>query len=190
MREDAAVVEMASVVEMPSSGSRPSRVIGTIAELPFRERPVLELLNLVGERAEPDPDYAGYGWARVSRLWLAETGAPARPVDDVLLLALHCPDDGEALADDIELYFELPEPPPVTVLASKFLATWLPRVPQDASAIVLALCNPHEGSLAQPSATRLPLHFALGEVESWQSRDDGRIELRAEHWRQALRAER
>ena len=111
-------------------GSHPSSVVRAIAELPFRERPVLELLNLVGDRPDPDPDYAGYGWARVSRVWLAEPGAPARPVDDVLLLALHCPDDGEALADDIELYFELPEEPPVTVLASKFFASWLPRLPR------------------------------------------------------------
>jgi hypothetical protein len=35
----------------------------TIAELPFHERPVLELLNLVGKRDAPDPGYAGYGWA-------------------------------------------------------------------------------------------------------------------------------
>src|SRR5690242_12805610 len=121
-------------------------MISTIAELPFRERPVLELLNLVEDRAEPDADYAGYGWARASRLWLVEPGALPRRVDDALLLALHCPDDGEVLANDIELYFELPEQQPVTVLASTFFARWLPRLPQDVSAIVLALCNPHNAS--------------------------------------------
>ena len=167
---------------MPN-GSRSRSGVRAIAELPFHERPVLELLNLVGDRSEPDADYAGYGWARISRLWLAEHGAAARSVDDVLLLALHCPDDGEALGDDIELYFELPEQAPVTVLASKFFASWLPRMPEDVSAIVLALCNPHQTLLARPSGTSLPLHFALGEVESWQSRDDGRIELRAPSWR-------
>ncbi|MBX3261659.1 MAG: hypothetical protein KF782_18390 [Labilithrix sp.] len=158
-------------------------MVATISELPFRERPALELLNLVGERPEPDEEYAGYGWARVPRLWLAERGSPARSVDDALLLALHCPDDGEALTADVELYFELPEPPPVTVLASRFFAVWLPRLPTDVSAIVLALCNPHEARLATPPSARAPLHYALGEVESWQSRDDGRIELRAPSWR-------
>jgi len=157
--------------------------VKTIADLPFRARPVLELLNLAEDRPEPDPDYAGYGWARASRLWLVEPDALPRPIDDALLLALHCPDDGEALANDIELYFELPEEPAVTVLASEFFARWLSRLPQDASAIVLALCNPHRASLPQPRQTRLPLHFAHGEVESWIARDDGRIELRAPSWR-------
>ncbi|MBX3215896.1 MAG: hypothetical protein KF850_27905 [Labilithrix sp.] len=160
-------------------------MVATIAEVPFHERPVLELLNLTGERQAPDPDYTGYGWARVPRLWLAEHGAPPRAVDDGLLLALHCPDDGEPLADDIELYFELPGAGPVTVLASRFFAVWLPRMPGDAAAIVLALCNPHGSHLATPPATRLPVHYALGEVESWQSRDDGRIELRAPRWHRA-----
>lgn len=159
-------------------------MIATIADLPLRERPVLELLNLVEHRVGPDPDYAGYGWARASRLWLVEADTLPRPVEDALLLALHCPDDGEVMADDIELYFELPEQPPVTVLASSFLARWLPRLPQDVSAIVLALCNPHHASLRQPPDTRLPLHFAHGEVESWINHDDGSIELRAPSWRQ------
>jgi hypothetical protein len=163
-------------------------MIATIAELPFHERPVLELLNLVDDRTEPDPDYAGYGWARASRLWLVDAAAGRalpRPIDDALLLALHCPDDGEVLANDLELYFELPEQPPVTVLASTFFARWLPRLPQDVSAIVLALCNPHHASLPSPQQTCLPLHFAHGEVESWISRDNGRIELRAPTWHNA-----
>ena len=158
-------------------------MIATIADLPFRERPVLELLNLVHDRAEPDADYSGYGWARTSRVWLVEPGVRPRPIDDALLLALHGADDGEALADDVELYFELPEQAPVTVLASTFFDRWLPRLPADASAIVLALCNPHRASLPQPRRTRLPVHFAHGEVESWIAREDGRIELRAPSWR-------
>jgi hypothetical protein len=160
-------------------------MVAAIADLPFYERPVLELLNLVDDRTEPDPDYAGYGWARASRLWLVEPGARPRAIEDALLLALHCPDDGEVLANDIELYFELPEQLPVTVLASKFFARWLLRLPQDVSAFVLALCNPHHASLPQPQQTRLPLHFAHGEVESWRARDDGRIELFAPSWRVA-----
>ncbi len=162
-------------------------MIAAIAELPFHERPVLEVLNLVDDRTAPDPDYTGYGWARVSRLWLVEPAALPRPIDDALLLVLHCPDDGEVLANDIELYFALPEQPraSVTVLASTFFDHWLARLPQDPSQIVLALCNPHCASLPQPQQTRRTLHFAHGEVESWIARDDRRIELRAPSWRHA-----
>lgn len=157
-------------------------MVASIADLPFRERPLLELLNLVDDRTEPDPDYAGYGWARAARLWLVAPEAPPRRLDDVLLLGLHCPDDGEVLANDIELYFELPEHPPVTVLASAFFARWLPRLPKDVTAIVLALCNPQNASLPRPREATAPLHFAHGEVESWIACDDGRIELRAPSW--------
>jgi len=159
-------------------------MIASIADLPFYERPVLELLHLTADREEPDPDYVGYGWARAPRLWLVAPGTVARPVDDAVLLALHSPEDGEAVANDIELYFELPNEPPVTVLASAFFDRWLAQLPQDASAMVLALCNPHHTSLPAPNTT-LPLHFAHGEVESWIARDDGRIELRAAAWRRA-----
>ena len=163
-------------------------MIATIAELPFHERPVLELLNLVDHRSAPDPEYAGYGWARASRLWLVQPDGITRVVDDALLLALHCPDDGEALADDIELYFELPDQPPVTVIASAFFDRWLPQLPKDVSAIVLALCNPHHASLSRPQTTGLPMNFAHGEVESWVGLDDGRIELRAERWQETPRS--
>lgn len=159
-------------------------MIASVAELPFAERPLRELLALVDEdRAQPDPDYVGFGWARAPTLWLAEEGAPATRVDDALLLALHCPDDGEPLRDDVELYFELAGEPPVTTLASTFLGAWLPRLPRDASSVVLALCNPHRAVL--PARGGAPLHFAHGEVESWISRDDGRIELRAPRWLRA-----
>ncbi|MDB4962198.1 MAG: hypothetical protein JWP01_2197 [Myxococcales bacterium] len=154
-----------------------------IAELPLRERPVLELLNLVGERATPDCEYAGYGWARVDRLWLATDDQRGRAVDDVLLLALHSADDAEALADDIELEFELSVGAPVSVLASAFLARWLPRLPADASAIVLALCNPHRAVLRTPPG-KTPIHYAHGDVTSWLDRDDDgdHIRLQADEW--------
>ncbi len=159
-------------------------MIASVAELPFRERPVRELLHLSEERASPDPDYTGFGWARASRLWLVHPDAPSLRIDDALLLALHCPDDGEVLAADIELYFELPGEPPITVLASTFLERWLPRLPNDVSSIVLALCNPHGARL--PPRRDLPLYFAQGEVESFISLDDdARIELRAPRWLRA-----
>jgi len=154
----------------------------TIAELPFHERPALELLALDQDRDEPVHDYAGYGWARIDRLWLASDTAPPRQVDDALVLALHSADDGEVLATDIELELELPDRPPVTVLASMFLERWLPRLPT-ASAIVLALCNPHRATLRPPGAA-VPIHYALGDVVAWLELDDrgDRIRLAADTW--------
>lgn len=151
-----------------------------IAELPFHERPVLELLNLLGERSAPDPDYAGYGWARVSRVWCAAKDGGSY-VTDALVLALHTADDAEAIDGDVELEFELPGQPPVSVLLSTFLARWLPLLPQ-ASAIVLALCNPHRATLPFPPAATVPVHYALGDVTSWLDDGGERIELVADTW--------
>lgn len=137
-----------------------------ILELPFEERPVLELLNLAADRDKPDRDYAGYGFARVPRVYLVDAHEVIA-LDDALVLGLHAADDAEPMTDDIELLFD---DVAVTVLASDFLAKWLPLLPA-ASHIVLALCNPHHASLRAP----VPLYLATGDVESW--REDGRIEL-------------
>jgi hypothetical protein len=155
----------------------------TIAELPFIERPVIELLALDVDRDEPDPDYAGYGFAKIDRVMLVGD-AGKRIVEDALLVAVHSSDDGEVLANDIELELDLPdgELSSVTVLASRFLEVWLPKLP-NASAIVLVMCNPHRARLAGP-AWPVPIHYALGDVESWQDLDDPRtgIRLVAETW--------
>jgi hypothetical protein len=150
----------------------------TVADLPFRARPLRELLNLAVDRDAPDHDYAGYGWARGQHVWLAtEQGAPRR-VDDALVLALHTADDAEAMPDDIELEFELPDHAPVAVLASLFLAVWLPKLPRDASAVVLALCNPHRAALRAPA----PLWYAHGDVTSWIDRATREVHLVGERW--------
>lgn len=151
-----------------------------IRELPVRERPVRELLDLTGgpsgARHTINRDYAGYGWARVDAIWLDDTR-----VDDALVLALHSADDAEPIADDVELYFELPDTAPVTVLASQFLDQWLPALPA-ASAIVLALCNPHHATLRRPAGVTAPLYYATGDVAAWlDPRTDGdRIRLAAD----------
>lgn len=150
-----------------------------IAELPFHERPVHQLLHLEVDRELPSRDYGGFGWARVDRLWLAVGEEPGRRVDDALVLALHSADDSDALANDIELELELPARP-VSVLASAFLARWLPMLP-DAPAIVLALCNPHRATLRRPIGAKVPMHYGLGDVASWRESDD-RIILTAESW--------
>ena len=151
-----------------------------IAELPFHERPVLELLNLLGERSAPDTDYAGYGWTRVSRVWCAGADSGSY-VDDALVLALHTADDAEPIDGDVELEFELPGQPAVSVLLSSFLARWLPQLPQ-ASAIVLALCNPHRAIVPFPPAAKVPVHYASGDVTSWLDDGGERIELVADTW--------
>lgn len=149
-----------------------------IADLPFRERPVLELLHLDEDRALPTREYAGFGWAQVDELWLAIGENDGERVTDALVLALHSADDGEVLADDIELELELPERT-VTVLASDFLARWLPKLPPS-RAIVLALCNPHGATLQRPSGTIAPMRYGRGDVASW--RDGDRLILTAEAW--------
>jgi hypothetical protein len=151
-----------------------------IAELPFHERPVMELLGFVEGRAELDHDYAGYGWARVPQVWLVDDhGERTRMLEDALLLALHSPDDGESIGDDIELEFELPDKSSVLVLLSDFLREWLPKLPQ-ASSLVLVLCNPHRARIHAP----VPLWLADGDVEAWVDEDDRepRILLAAETW--------
>ena len=132
----------------------------TILELPFHERPVLEVLNLDEDRDQPDRNYAGYGWARVDQIWLDDL-----VVADALVLALHAADDGPAMAEDVVLEFELPDGTSKQVHASRFLDKWLPQLPQ-ASAIVLALCNWHHATLPRPPAATVPLYYATGDVES------------------------
>jgi hypothetical protein len=202
-----------------------------IAELPFHERPVLELLGFAEGRDELDRDWAGYGWARVPRIWLVDRpgragaldrlaatprdaarrgdasledlAAHARPLDDVLVIAVHSPDDSEPISDDIELELDLEPgrslplprrslplprrslplprrslPLPrrsVIVMLSDFLATWLPRLPA-AAHVVLVLCNPHR---ATPRPADRPVHYALGDVEAWldERTDDRKPEV-------------
>jgi hypothetical protein len=157
----------------------------TIADLPFVERPLRELLDLVIDRDGTNRDYAGFGWARGATVWLEAGDRPARRVDNALVIAVHAADDAEPLADDIELEFELPDRP-VAVLASAFLERWLPRLPQG-SAIVLAICNRHRAVLRRPVEASVPVHFALGDVLAWRDPEGanevgGGIILSAEDW--------
>ena len=164
--------------------------IRRIADLPFREREAFDLLHLDEIRDAPDADYAGYGHGRVDAVWLeGRDGAEPRLVRDALVLALHSCDDGAPLADDIELEFvidEVADGYSVTALLSTFLEQWLPRVSRDERAIVLVACNPHRAVLSRPAPlATAPIHYALGDVESWLDPDDGgpRIRLVADTWR-------
>ena len=145
-----------------------------ILDLPFRERPVTELLAL---DRDGDPDYAGYGWAKVDRVWLDTGHAWRRSLDDVLLIAIHAADDGAARPDDVELDFEVG-----TVVASAdataFLAQWLPRLPA-AKHVVAVMCNPHRARLAMPAG----VHYGIGDVRAWLDDPGERIRLTADAWR-------
>jgi hypothetical protein len=166
-----------------------------IADLPFHERSVVDLLNLAQYRELPDHDYAGYGWALAPRLVLVEEakhakrGGPdtepialvdeGRVVKDSLLVAVHTADDAPAIANDLQLEFDVTGGP-VAVMASKFLATWLPKLPK-ANTIVLCVCNPHHATLAKIDAGRT-LWLPMGDVHSWRDQDNGDILLTAETW--------
>lgn len=142
-----------------------------IAELPFRERPVIELLAL--DRDE-DPDYAGYGWAKVDRVYLASPHGRRR-LDDVLVVAVHAADDGAPRDTDVELDFEVGDVV-ASADATAFCAHWLPRLPA-ARHVVLVMCNPHRARLAIPG-----VHHGLGDVRAWLDPGD-RIRLTADAWR-------
>jgi hypothetical protein len=156
-----------------------------IRDLPFRERPVLELLALDHpERAEPDLDYAGFGWARVPSIYLQRGDRDDLVrVDDALVIAVHSADDAPAHADDLDLEFDLGAGRAgAAVMASAFLDAWLPALPRDAAATVVVACNPHRATLRRPAAASGPLHYAHGDVIAWLDEDLDRIRLAADAW--------
>jgi len=166
----------------------------SIAEIPFRRRPALELLNLAIDRDQPDPDYTGSGHARLAAVALEDAAGLCRVIEDALVLALHSCDLAAPRADDVELEFfvdEVARGYSVTALLSTFLAARLAPLRGDARAIVLAMCNPYQAILAPPPAAgATPLWYAFGDVESWLD-PDGRgparppVRLRAPAWRLA-----
>ena len=163
--------------------------IRAIADLPFVRRDVLDLLNLRHHRAAPDPDYTGFGHARVDALQLeGDVGEPVE-VRGALVIAVHSMEEPEELPGDIDLEFILPEvgaDHSVTVLLSAFLRVWLPLVHGDERAIVLVVCNPNQTLLPAPAAAgRTPFYYPLGDVESWLhvADDHKEVRLAARSWR-------
>ena len=148
-----------------------------IADLPFIERPVLELLHFDHDREEVDRSYAGYGWARVPAIWLLDEAGNEECIEDALVVAIHADDNGEPRADDVDLLFELDGADPASVLASDFLRVWLPLLPP-ARSVVLAMCNWFGAELRYPEGARVPVYVATGDVESWiDDHKGGRLEL-------------
>jgi hypothetical protein len=169
--------------------------IRSLAEIPFCRMDPRDLLNLRGDREEPDPDYTGFGHCRADEVWLEDGRGGCVPVRDALILALHSCDLGAPHPDDVELEFFAEEVAPgysVTALLSTFLAARLAELRGDEGAIVLAMCNPHRAEIPRPpSAGAAPVYYALGDVESWLDDDGGgdcpwaRLRLRAQAWRTA-----
>ncbi|MFO0637514.1 MAG: hypothetical protein U0168_32215 [Nannocystaceae bacterium] len=155
--------------------------ITRLEQLPLPQRGVLELLALQHDRLAPDPDYAGFGWARVDRIVLAAPDRAAIVVGPAVVVALHSADE-QPSADDIELLFELPHHS-VLVPLSRWLPELLRRVPAGLP-LVLALCNPGRVAVRAPAGAP-PVHVALGDVTSWlDPRTDGGADLRlsARRW--------
>jgi len=168
--------------------------IRSIDQLPFLERPPLEVLHLDHARDAPDLETTVFGWAHVDQLWLAGRDGAEHPVDGALVLAVHAAEDPEELTDDVELEFfveEVAKDYSVTVLLSAFLERWLPRVAGSGErAIVLAMCNPHHARIPRPmcAPVGIPVHYAFGDVDSWlEAEASGRqqIRLEADAWHTA-----
>lgn len=169
--------------------------VGTLAELPFGERAAWDLLGLDPQRAEVDEDHETTGYCRLASLRLEDGAGGVEEVRDALVLGLHSRDDAEALAGDIELEFVLrdgDETYSAVTLLSEFLAARLAGLVGEASAVVLALCNPQATELPRPPGLGArPFYYAHGDVTAWMQRRPGargwtpdavEIILAAERW--------
>ena len=111
------------------------------------------------------------------------------------MLGLHSRDDAEPLAGDVELEFVLREGDETysaVTLLSEFLRARLAGLVGDASAVVLALCNPQDAELPRPEGLGdRPIYYAHGDVTAWMQRQPGargwspdavEITLEAQRW--------
>jgi hypothetical protein len=160
-----------------------------LEDLRFEARDPLSLLGIVRGRAEPDLEFAGYGYARVPELELVGADGPSTLVYDALVLALHTPDEPDETSTELELEFELEldgELVSALVPLHRFLELAAAPLVGDATDVVLALCNPQSLRPTPPSWLVGPrrLHFATGDVIAWLDEHDGRetIRLHAERW--------
>jgi len=149
----------------------------TLAELPFAERAAWDLLGLDPQRSEVNEDHDTSGYCRLPALSLEDGAGGVQRLRDVLVLALHSRDDAEPLAGDVELEFVLrdgPETYSAVALLSEFLRARLAGLVGDASAVVLALCNPQAADLPRPAGLgERPIYYAHGDVTAWMQRQPG-----------------
>lgn len=149
----------------------------TLAGLPFDERAAWDLLGLDAQRRTVNEDHDTSGFCRLPALLLEDGAGGVQEVRDVLVLGLHSRDDAEPLADDVELEFVLRdggETYSAVVLLSDFLRVRLAGLVGDASAVVLALCNPQAADLPRPAGLGdRPIYYAHGDVTAWMQRLPG-----------------
>lgn len=167
----------------------------TLAELPFGERAPWDLLGLDPQRSTVHEDHDTSGYCRLPSVLLEDGAGGLLQVQDVLVLGLHSRDEAEPLAGDVELEFVLrdgDETYSAVVLLSQFLRTRLSALVGDASAVVLALCNPQDAEIPRPAGLGdRPIYYAHGDVTAWMQREPGvkewtpdavEIILEAERW--------
>jgi hypothetical protein len=181
--------------------------IGSVLELPFRRRPLYELLGFEDGRDEVNTEYTGYGWAQPARIWLqsgedGELESDVMRIDAPLLLALHGADVASVAgsAGGVVLEFALDGRDEMKYAPlALFLERWLPQLP-GRGAVVLAMCNPRRATVVAPAVLGgRPLYYALGNTDSWidepqdpaapgellgedERRAGGRMRLVAEAW--------
>ncbi len=155
--------------------------VQTLAELPFGERAPWDLLGLDPQRSTVHEDHDTSGYCRLPSVLLEDGAGGSSQVQDVLVLGLHSRDEAEPLAGDVELEFVLrdgDETYSAVVLLSQFLRTRLSALVGDASAVVLALCNPQAADIPRPAGLGdRPIYYAHGDVTAWMQREPG-----VKHW--------
>lgn len=146
--------------------------VSSVLELPFRRRPLYELLGFEDGRDAVNTEYTGYGWALPARIWLQPGDEEPMRIDAPLLLALH---GADVDADGVVLEFygdeagdgASGEDSIVHAPLALFLERWLPRLP-GRGPVVLAMCNPRRQTVVAPAALGgRPLYYALGDTDSW-----------------------
>lgn len=152
----------------------------TLHDLAFGPVEPLRLLGLHPGDDQPGHEHTLYGWCRLPGLELAGEGQ-ALWVESPLVLALHSPDE-DAIAvprrggvpSDINLEFALDGDRSAVALLSEFLRARAPAIVGDATAIVLALCNPRRARISRPPALAgRRIYYGTGDVVAWLQRREG-----------------
>lgn len=154
-----------------------------IEDLPFGPVEPFTLLGFRAGREDPDLDYAGYGWARVDAIEVADAEGGVRALNDALLVVAHTPDEAEPGPLVLEFWTEWSgESVAVQIGLEPFLEHHVRPLLGRESAVVLVVCNPHGEDVPRPPwLGPRSWVFARGDVTAWLY--GGRtFRLEAERW--------